>query len=373
MHTERCWNYGGRARKRWCFATKKERTRGAIAYNLIQNPTEPRREVCMEAVIVHPENVDEFQLTNLAAPTPQAHDLLVEVKAISLNPVDTKVRKGRKGRVLGWDASGVVVGIGDKVTGYRVGDEVYYAGDITRDGSAAALQLVDERIVGRKPRKLDHLQAASVPLTALTAWEGLYEQLAAIEGKSILIIGAAGGVGSIAVQMAKKLLKMNVIGTASRDETIAWVKRMGADHVISHREPLAPQLKAIGCEFVDHIFCCQATDSYFDAMAEVIAPQGRIVSIVEPHAPLDMGKLFRKKVRFAWELMFTKAIFKTADLESQRTILNRVADLIDEGVLEHTLTVDGGELGPQTLNEAHRKQTSGTMIGKLGLRVALSR
>jgi zinc-binding alcohol dehydrogenase family protein len=319
----------------------------------------------MKAFVVSSEDTGRFEEVERDAPAPGEHDLLVEVKAVSLNPVDTKVRAGRKGRVLGWDASGVVVGVGANVERYRLGDEVYYAGDITRDGTNAALHCVDERIVGRKPISLDHLNAAALPLTALTAWEGLYEQLLVAEGGSLLVINSAGGVGSIACQLAKRVSAMTVIGTASRPESVAWSKQMGADHVINHREPMAAQLAALGIEHVDAIFCCHGTDEHFEAMATMLKPQGRIVSIVECKEPLPMMQLFAKKASFSWEMMFTKSRFKTPDMSSQRDILDNVAKLVDEGVIKSTLTRDGGKLTAEALAEGHRLQASGSMIGKI--------
>ncbi|WP_375766782.1 zinc-binding alcohol dehydrogenase family protein [Archangium gephyra] len=322
-----------------------------------------------KALIVSAADTSQFELVEREVPQPGPYELLVEVKAVSVNPVDTKVRAKRAGKVLGWDASGVVVARGSEVRRFREGDEVFYAGEITREGTNTSLHLVDERIAGRKPRKLDHLHAASIPLTALTAWEGLYEQLEAKRGGTLLVIGAAGGVGSLAVQMASRVTKMNVIGTASRDTTREWVKKMGAAHVVNHRENLPAQLAALGVKNVDAIFCCVGTDAHFEAMAEVIAPGGRIVSIVEPEQPLPMGKLFGKRASFAWEFMFSKSMHKTPDLVSQQAILDRVADLLDEGVLTSTLTVDAGVLEPAALAEAHRTVASGKMVGKLAFRL----
>lgn len=322
-----------------------------------------------KALIVSANDTNRFELVEREVPKPGPSDLLVEVKAVSVNPVDTKVRGKRPGQVLGWDASGVVVAKGSEVKRFREGDEVYYAGDITREGTNTSLHLVDERIAGHKPRKLDHLHAASIPLTALTAWEGLYEQLEVERGGTLLVIGAAGGVGSLAVQLAKRVTRMTVIGTASRDNTREWVKKMGADHVVNHRESLPAQLAALGLKNVDAIFCCVGTDEHFEAMAELIAPGGRIVSIVEPLQPLPMGKLFSKRGSFSWEFMFSKSMYKTADLASQQTILDRVADLLDEGVLSSTLTVDAGVLEPTALAEAHRTVASGKMVGKLAFRL----
>ncbi len=319
----------------------------------------------MRAFIVSAEDTSRFEEVTREAPTPGPTDLLVEVKAISLNPVDTKVRGSRAGRILGWDASGVVAGVGDRVSHFKVGDEVYYAGDITRDGCNAELHLVDERIVGRKPSSLDHLHAAAIPLTALTAWEGLYEQLQVREGASLLVINGAGGVGSLVCQMAKKLTRMTVIGTASRPDSVAWSKEMGADHVINHREDMPAQLSALGMDGVDYIYCCHDTDPHFDAMATMLRPQGKIVSIVEPKSPLPMASLFGKKATFSFELMFTKARFKTPDMSTQRDILNRVADLLDSGVLRCTLTRAGSTLTAESLTQAHALQASGSMIGKM--------
>jgi zinc-binding alcohol dehydrogenase family protein len=325
----------------------------------------------MKAIIVSPTDPSQFAVAEREAPVPGPRDLLVRVAAVSVNPVDTKVRARRPGRILGWDAAGTVVATGAEVTRFRVGDEVYYAGDIGREGTNADLHAVDERIVGHKPRTLSFLHAASVPLTALTAWEGLFEQLGAREGGggTILVIGAAGGVGSLVVQLARRVAKMTVVATASRGESSAWVKSMGADHVVSHREDIPAQIRALGLKHVDHIFCCVGTDQHFDAMAEIIAPQGRIVSIVEVAGPLPVGKLFGKKASFGWELMFTKAMHQTSDMGSQGAILDRVAALLDEGVLTSTLTEDFGVLAPEALAAAHRKIAAGGMIGKLALSV----
>ncbi|MCG8423253.1 MAG: zinc-binding alcohol dehydrogenase family protein [Proteobacteria bacterium] len=318
----------------------------------------------MKAFVVNSQNTELFDEVDLPMPEATGRDLLVEVKAASLNPVDTKVRNARAGQVLGWDAAGIVTAVGDRVTGFAVGDSVYYAGDIGRPGSNANYQLVDERIVGLKPTSLNFVEACAIPLTALTAWEGLYEQLNVERGKSILVIGSAGGVGSLAVQMARRISDMTVIGTASRPETIEWSRRMGATHVIDHHQDIPSQIRALGLDTVDYIICCQATAHHFEAMAEIITPQGRIVSIVEHEHPLPLGKLFAKKASFAWELMFTKSMYQTEDMASQGDILNRVASLLDQGVLECTLSHDGGALTAEALSEAHKRQASGTMIGK---------
>jgi NADPH2:quinone reductase len=323
----------------------------------------------MRAWIVDENDADRFRETEIERPAPAGRDVLVRVEAVALNPVDTKVRRDRAGKVLGWDAAGTVVAVGPGVRGFGVGDEVYYAGDITRPGCNAQYQLVDERIVGRKPRSLDHLHAAALPLTALTAWEALFEQLRAREGASLLVINGAGGVGSLAVQLASKLLRMTVIATASRPESVAWVRELGASHTIDHRGDMPAQLRALGREQVEYILCCHDTDLHFGAMCELLAPQGHICSIVGSRGPLDIGKLMRKKASFSWELMFTKAIFQTADMESQRTILDRVAELVDEQTIRCTLQEDGGVLTADALAVAHRRQAAGEMIGKIAFRV----
>ena len=325
----------------------------------------------MRAWIVDENDVDRFREAEIERPAPEGRDVLVRVEAVALNPVDTKVRKSRAGKVLGWDAAGKIAAVGPGVRGFGVGDDVYYAGDITRPGCNAEYQLVDERIVGRKPRSLDYLHAAALPLTALTAWEALFEQLRCREGASLLVINSAGGVGSLAVQLARKLLRMTVIGTASRPESAAWARELGAAHTIDHRGDMPAQLRALGLgtEHVDYILCCHGTDGHFDAMCEMLAPQGHICSIVESSGPLAMGKLMRKKASFSWELMFTKAIFQTPDMESQRAILDRVAALVDDETIRCTLNEDGGVLTADALAAAHRRQAAGEMIGKIAFRV----
>lgn len=321
-------------------------------------------ETGMKSFVVQSENTRQFQVVDQPVPEPLEHDLRVRVEAISLNPIDTKVRAGRAGQVLGWDASGVVEAVGKSVTGFKVGDSVYYAGDITRPGCNAEFHLVDARIAAHKPKSLDHLHAAAIPLTALTAWEGLYEQLEVKQGRSLLVINSAGGVGSLVLQMAKKLSGMTVIGTASRDESRAWSKAMGADHIINHREDMPAQLEALDIPHVDYIYCCYATEPHFPAMVKMIAPEGRIVSIVGAESPLPVGDLFRKKASFSWELMFAKAMFQTPTLASQGEILSKVATSLDAGTLRHTLNKAGGVLTANTLAEAHAFQESGRAIGK---------
>lgn len=326
----------------------------------------------MRSWVVSQKDLDQFEEIEAERPLPAGRDLLVQVHAVATNPVDTKVRRGRAGQVLGWDASGVVAAVGEAVTGFAVGDAVYYAGDLTRPGCNTQYHLVDERLVARKPARLDHLQAAALPLTALTAWEGLYEQLRMRGGRSLLVINGAGGVGSMVIQLAKQLSGATVVATASRPESAAWVRELGADQVVDHRRSLTEQMAGLGMSTVDYIFCCHDIEKHFDAMAELIAPQGNIVAIVNSEAPLAMHRLFSKKVNFSWELMFTKAMYKTPDMDSQRAILERVAQLVDQGTLRGTLREDGGTLSAESLTRAHQRQASASLIGKLGLRVPQS-
>ena len=308
----------------------------------------------------------------LPNPTPGPRDLLVRVRAISVNPVDTKRRKDAakaddKPRVLGWDAAGVVEGVGADVQLFKPGDEVYYAGDVTRPGANSELHCVDERIVGRKPKTLDFAQAAAIPLTAITAWESFHHLMKVETGKTLLLIGGAGGVGSIGIQLAK-IAGLKVIATASRPETIAWCKSLGADHTIDHRKPLPAQLAALGLKFVDYIANFSGDlDGYWDAMAEMIAPFGRMVAIVGNQKPLNNDLVRGKSVSFSWEFMFTRARFQ-ADMLEQHKLLNQVADWLDAGKLKGTLKETLVPINAANLRAAHAKLESGTMMGKLVLK-----
>jgi zinc-binding alcohol dehydrogenase family protein len=312
----------------------------------------------------------------LAKPVPLGRDLLVRVEAISVNPVDTKVRAPKdtvekEPKVLGWDAAGVVEEAGPAVTKFAPGDEVYYAGDITRSGSNAEFQLVDERIVGRKPKTLSFAEAAALPLTTITAWEALFDRLgvdleADNSGQTLLIIGGAGGVGSIAIQLAK-MTGLTVIATASRPETVKWVRDLGADFAIDHRQPLPPQLEKLAHKAVDYIANFANTDQYWAAMAEMIKPQGRIVSIVENAKPVEIGLLKSKSASFHWEFMFTRTMFQTDDMEQQGVLLSEVADLIDAGKLRATHSETLSPINAANLRAAHAKLESGTAIGKITL------
>ncbi|OSM13535.1 zinc-binding alcohol dehydrogenase family protein [Bacillus toyonensis] len=311
-------------------------------------------------------------------PVAKGRDILVKINAISVNPVDTKVRspKDKKedvAKILGWDASGVVVQTGEGCTLFKEGDEVFYAGSITRQGTYSEYHLVDERIVGKKPKTLRDAETAAIPLTAITAWEGLFERLdidyakkSENTFKNILIIGGAGGVGSIAIQLAK-WAGLNVIATASRDETIEWVKNFGADHTINHHKPLKEQLLTLGFNDVDYIFCLNNTDQHWHGIGEVIKPQGKICSIVENEHPLEMGILKSKSATFVWEFMFTKPMYETGDMITQHELLNKVSELLDEGILKTTLHETLAPINAENLKKAHVLLESGRTIGKIVL------
>lgn len=310
---------------------------------------------------------------DLPKPVPGPRDLLVEVHAISVNPVDTKIRAGSgatEPKVVGWDAVGTVREVGSDVTLFQPGDEVFYAGSIVRPGSYSEFHLVDERIVGHKPKSLDNAHAAALPLTSITAWELLFDRLGVEEGggegESLLIIGAAGGVGSILVQLARQLTRMTVIGTASRPETQAWIKQLGAHHVIDHSQPLMAQLEQIGVGQVTHVASLTHTDSHFTQLIEALRPQGKLALIDDPKT-LDVVPMKRKALSLHWELMFTRSLFETPDMIKQHELLNRVADLIDQGVLKTTLGEHFGTINAANLRRAHAVVESGKAKGKIVL------
>ncbi len=326
----------------------------------------------MRAILATPALVD----TELPEPVPGPHDLLVRIKAVALNPIDTKLRAavgaGDPPRQLGWDGAGVVAATGERVGRFRVGDAVMFAGDAGRAGCNAEAVLVDERLVGRKPARLSWAEAASVPLTGLTAWEALFERLDLDptgghgRGRSLLILGGAGGVGSIAIQLARRAGAV-VIASASRPESAAWVRELGADHVVDHHRPLAPQLAALGFEAVDRIANFSDTDTYWKVMAELIAPLGSIVAIVGNRHPLDLNLLKAKSVTFAWEFMFSRSQFQTADMGRQGEILDHLADLFDAGELRPTLGRTLSPINAANLEVAHAQLASGSTIGKIAL------
>ena len=322
------------------------------------------------------ENENSLLDVEIPKPTAKGKDLLIEVQAISVNPVDTKVRAPKdkiesEPKILGWDAAGVVVEVGEEVTEFQPGDEVYYAGDVTRPGSNSEFQLMDERIVGRKPQNLDFARAAAFPLTSITAWEALFERLnidrhGADAGKSILIVNGAGGVGSIAIQLAK-LAKLHVIATASRDETTAWCQKMGADEVVNHRNDLAEEIEKIGYKNVDYILCLSHTDDHWQAMTKAIKPQGIICSIVENKHPLAMDTLKSKSAGLVWEFMFTRSMYQTEDMAEQSKLLNELSQLIEDGVIISTCNDVVKPINAQNLRDVHQRLEKGRTIGKIAL------
>ncbi|EQA5681125.1 zinc-binding alcohol dehydrogenase family protein [Cronobacter sakazakii] len=327
----------------------------------------------VKAIAVNPNAPESFIEITQPMPQPGEYDLLVEVKAVSINPVDTKVHASLKKnglqepRVLGWDASGVVTAVGSKVSGFKPGDEVYYAGDITRAGSNASHQLIDSRIVGHKPRTLSWAAAAAIPLTALTAWEGLFERLAiqdAGEDKTLLIIGGAGGVGSLAIPFARLHSKVKIIATASREDSAQWCLDRGADLVVNYHD-LPGELAKHGIKFVDYIFILNDTDGHWAAVSQLIAPQGHICSIVENEHPLDQDALKSKSAALHWEFMYTRSMYQTADMARQGEILNEVAKLVDAGEVESALSETFHGLSVESISKAHEKVLEGHMRGKV--------
>jgi zinc-binding alcohol dehydrogenase family protein len=327
------------------------------------------------------ENPESLVDVEVPKPEAQGRDLLVRVKAVSVNPVDTKVRSPKEGvetqaRILGWDAAGVVEAVGEGTSLFSPGDEVFYAGSNVRPGCDSELHLVDERIVGRKPRNLSFEEAAAMPLTTLTAWELLFDRMAVpragntkAPSATVLIIGGAGGVGSIAIQIARKLAGLRVLATASHVESVEWCLSLGAEEIIDHNRPFAEQLKKLGEPLVDYILCFNSTEKHMQNMADVIKPQGKIGCIVgaKGNAPLPMSLFMPKSVAFCWELMFTRSSFQTPDMQAQHDILNAAAGLYEDGMLRSTLRENLGPLNAENLRRAHARIESGRTIGKLVL------
>lgn len=320
--------------------------------------------------IDHPQALIDISLPR---PTPGPRDLLVEVRAVSVNPVDTKVRAGtitKEPIILGWDATGIVREVGAEVTLFQPGDEVFYAGSIARPGSYSEFHLVDERIVGHKPHSLSAADAAALPLTSITAWELLFDRLGVVEGtgegKCLLITGAAGGVGSMLVQLARKLTRLTVIGTASRQETADWVRQLGAHHVIDHSQPLLAQLQALGVPEIDYVASLTHTEQHFAQLIDVLKPQGRLGVIDDPET-LDVVPLKRKSLSLHWELMFTRSLYETPDMINQHHLLNRVSALIDQGVLQTTVGEHFGAINAANMRRAHALIESGKARGKIVL------
>jgi len=327
--------------------------------------------------IDNPESLIDVELPQ---PKASGRDLLVKVKAIAVNPVDYKIRQRVDPRgetkVIGWDAVGEVVATGEEASLFKPGDIVYYAGDLNRPGSNAEFQLVDERIVGRKPKSLSDAEAAALPLTSITAWEMLFEHLElkqqapGAKEKSdevLLVIGAAGGVGSILVQIAKAITGATIIATASRPSSQEWVKKLGAEYVVDHRKPLQPQIEALGIDQVTHVASLNATDAYFDAYTELLVPFGRIAMIDDPEQPLDYMKMKPKSLSLHIEFMYARSMFQAADMDEQGKLLSRVADLIDQGYIQTTVGKHLGSIHAEHLRAAHAELEAGTAIGKIVL------
>jgi zinc-binding alcohol dehydrogenase family protein len=319
---------------------------------------------------------DAFVEVELPQPEPGPRDLLVRVKAVSVNPVDTKVRasarpKNGEARILGFDAAGVVEAVGSEVTLFRPADEVFYAGEITRPGSNAELQLVDERIVGHKPTSLDWGDAAALPLTAITAWELLFDRLKIPFGSksaqgTLLVIGAAGGVGSILIQMARRLTGLTVVATASRPESTAWCREMGAHHIIDHRRPLCAALQEIGIACAEFVVSLSASGSHRQEVVKLIAPQGYLAIIDDPGA-YDVTPFRQKAVTVVGHGMFVRSLFKTADMIEQHRLLEEVSAMVDAGLLRSTVTQRMGPITAENLGKAHAAVESGATIGKITL------
>lgn len=329
---------------------------------------------------------DADSLIDIEIPQPIAtgHDLLVKVKAVAVNPVDYKIRlnmpaEGDEHKVIGWDAVGEVVATGDAASQFKIGDEVYYAGALMRQGSNAEYQLVDERIVGKKPSSLSNAEAAALPLTAITAWELLFEHLSLKQqtagsldksAEVILVVGAAGGVGSILVQLASVLTGATIIATASRESSKAWVTKLGADYVVDHSKPLQPQIDALieseGIGQVTHVASLNGTGSYFDTYIDLLVPFGKIALIDDP-GEIDISKIKMKSLSFHWEFMFARSMFNAKDIQEQSLLLSRVGELVDQGHIQTTAGKNLGIINAENLKAAHAELESGTSIGKIVL------
>jgi len=316
-----------------------------------------------------------FEEVDRPKPKPGGHDILVAVQGVAVNPVDTKVRRGlvpvpADVDVLGWDAAGIVEAIGEEVTFFQPGDEVFYAGSLLRSGANAEYHLVDERVVGRKPRSLNFIAAAALPLTSLTAWELLFDRLAVehskISGGTLLVIGGAGGVGSILIQIARQLTGLTVIATASRHESQDWCRSLGAHHVIDHTHSLSAELAGIGAPPITYIAALNETDRHWREIAEIVAPEGK-VGVITDHETLDATPLKTKSASLHWEMVFTRSYFMTASMVRQHEILNEISSLIDAGSLKSTLTQELHPISIETLTEAHRLVETGRMQGKVAL------
>jgi zinc-binding alcohol dehydrogenase family protein len=321
---------------------------------------------------------DPQSLLDVELPRPEAvgRDLIVKVEAISVNPVDTKIRQGvdpeGKDKVLGWDVAGTVVAVGPEARRFKVGDSVWYAGALDRPGANSEFHGVDERLVGRKPSTLGMGEAAALPLTAITAWELMFERLGIPHGTqgrpaTLLVIGAAGGVGSIAVQLARRMTGLTVIGSASRGETREWVTAMGAHHVVDHSKSLVDEVRAVSPDGVDYVLSLTRTEQHYPAIVELLKPHGKMGLIDDPAEPIDIRLLKRKSLSLHWELMYTRSLFHTDDMGEQGRILDEVANLVDAGVVRTTMRENVGTINAANLRRAHGLLESGKTIGKVVL------
>jgi zinc-binding alcohol dehydrogenase family protein len=320
-----------------------------------------------------PKSLFDFELS---APTPAARDLLVAVRAVSVNPIDTKVRMRAQGteaqpKILGFDCAGVVQSVGSEVSLFHPGDEVFYAGSILRPGTNSEFHLVDERLVGPKPRSLSFAEAAALPLTSITAWELLFDRLHIPQGKpqqpaSLLVIGASGGVGSILVQLARRLTGLTVLASASRPESQQWVLQAGAHHAVDHSQKLRDEVRKLGIHYVEFIIGLNQSGQHFEEVAELIAPQGAFALIDDP-TPIDITRLKAKSASLHWESMFTRSSFQTADMAEQHRILKQISTLVDDGRIRTTLNKVAGRIDAANLRAAHAAIESRASIGKIVL------
>ncbi len=326
----------------------------------------------MMKAIAYSDN-KKLQAIEVPVPSPQAHELLVEIKAVAVNPVDIKVRQRvtpepGQYKTLGWDATGIVREAGERVTLFKPGDEVWYAGSIARDGCFSEFHLVDERITGLKPKSLSYAESAALPLTGITAWELLFDRLHVQPETSgtLLIIGAAGGVGSLLTQLAHHMTELTVIGTASRPESRDWVYQMGADHVIDHHQPFLPQLNALGIDAIDNVASLTHTDQHFKEIAECLAPQGKLALIDDPQQ-IDITLLKQKSISLHWEFMYTRPLFNTDDMIKQHQLLNQLASLVDDRIISTTMQHHYGKITAENLETAFQQLEQSHTIGKIVL------
>ncbi|SFK55621.1 zinc-binding alcohol dehydrogenase family protein [Methylophaga sulfidovorans] len=317
----------------------------------------------------------QAQLIERETPTPEGRDLLIKIDAIAVNPVDTKIKASLgdnldNARIIGWDACGTVIDAGSECNLFKTGDKVFYSGDVTRDGCYASHQLVDERIVGKAPKTLSAEQAAAMPLTSITAWEALFSRMRIWadldKGKTILIVGGAGGVGSIAIQLAKKIGQLNVVATASRQESIDWCYELGADHVINHQQ-LSEHYSKLGLAAPDYILCLGDTDPYYDELTDLLAPQGLICFVVTSQQNHNIDKLKNKSAGIVWEFMFARPMYHTADMIEQHHLLNKVSEMLDNKTLKCTHKQTLGAISVSNIEQAHQLLLTGRTIGKISL------